>query len=211
MLEEPYSHKYNLKDTNTFTATFNGALIHNNFGVGSGSVGTGYIDSNFLDTRDFTDISSSAHVSIYGTVSNGVTGVIQAIWNYTPTTFNSNGGINFQTSNYTYGGAARIFGSSNMGVSTTVGLGMNIITRTSAVDNAFYYKTPTVDFNSTSTSAFRAAGYQSNIKFLGGYYTNNTMMLGLGFASIGEALSSEDAANLYTVIQTYQTTLGRNV
>jgi hypothetical protein len=206
-----YSHKYNLKNTSVFTATFNGALIHNSYGVGSGSIGTGYIDSNFLDTRDFTDISSSAHVSIYGTVGNGATGVMQPIWNFNPTTFNSNGGINFQTSNYTYGGAARIFGSSNMSVSTTTGLGMNIITRTDATSNSFYYKTPLVDFNSNSVSAFRAAGTQGNIKFLGGVYSNTTTMLGLGFASIGEGLSSTDAANLYTVVQAYQTTLGRQV
>ena len=211
-----FSHKFNLKNpipTNAaFQATFNGALIHNAYGVGSGSIGAGYIETSFLDTRDFVNISSSAHVSIYGTVGNGAIGFMQPIWNHANGAFNNDGGINFQPSNFqTYGSVARIFGNSNMTVSTTTGLGMNIISRDSATSNAFYYKTPSVDFNSTSAAAFSKAGDSGNIKFLGGTFTNTTTMLALGFASIGTGLSSTDAANLYTLVQAYQTTLGRQV
>jgi hypothetical protein len=98
-----------------------------------------------------------------------------------------------------------------MAVSTTTGTGMNIITRTDATSNAFYYRTPSVNFSSTSISAFSRAGTRGNIRFLGGVNNNTTTMLGLGFASIGEGLSSTDAANLYTLVQAYQTTLGRNI
>jgi len=206
-----YTHKFNLKNTNTFTATFNGALIHNSYGVGSGSIGNGYIDSNFLDTRDFANISSSAHVSIYGTVSNGVTGQIHGFSNIEPTTFNSNGGIIFQPNNYLYGGAIRIFGNGNLSVSTSNGLGLNIITRTTSTANAFYYNTSTTSYSNTATAAFSRAGTLGTLKFLGSYYGNTTAMLALGFATIGEGLSSTDAQNLYTVVQAYQTTLGRNV
>jgi hypothetical protein len=72
-----FSHKFNLKNplplNTAFQATFAGDLTHTSFGIGSGSL-SGYADSNFLDTSDFTDISSSLHVSVYGTTTNNVTG-----------------------------------------------------------------------------------------------------------------------------------------
>jgi hypothetical protein len=64
---------------------------------------------------------------------------------------------------------------------------------------------------STTTSTTKAnlkiyIGAQNNAGTAGGYTTKQC-----AFASIGDGLTDTEAANLYTAVQAYQTTLGRNV
>jgi hypothetical protein len=213
-----YSHKFNLKNTNTFTATFYGDLTHTSFGAGSGSI-TGYIDPNFIDITNFSNISSSAHVTLYGTTTNAVAGVQVPVGNTNQRTFSSAAGqgINFQSNNYFYGNpSAQIYGA-YMGVGNSRGLGLNVLSRTGVASSAFYYRRPSDSTTSTDSTTFgRNAGGNilngGRILFLSGLsYPNTTSTLALGFASIGEGLSQTDVENLYTLVQAYQTALGRQV
>ena len=214
-----FTHKFNLKNTSTFTATFYGDLTHTSLGAGSGSI-TGYIDPNFIDTTSFANISSSAHVTLYGTTTNATAGTQIPVGNTAPRTFSGAAGIgiNFQSNNYTYGNpSAQIYGA-YMSVGNSRGLGLNVLSRTGVASSAFYYRRPSDSTTSTDSTTYgRNAGGNiingGRILFLAAPAYSNTggTTLALGFASIGEGLSQTDAENLYTLVQAYQTTLGRQV
>ena len=91
------------------------------------------------------------------------------------------------------------------------------LSRTGVASSAFYYRRPSDSTTSTDSTTYgRNAGGNilngGRILFLTApSYPNTTSTLALGFASIGEGLSQTDAENLYTLVQAYQTTLGRQV
>jgi hypothetical protein len=207
-----FSHKWNLKNINTFTATFNGALEHNSFGVGSGSLANGFISSNFNDLTDFTNISSSVHASAYVTTENGVTGRLQLFWN-TRTTAYSEIGLNYQAAPGNLGAYAQAYGNRTGMNASSLGtsLGFNAVTRTGTAQSNFYYKSPATTLTLSDTGVFQRVASRNPVRFLGGEYGNNGQSAAIGFGSIGEGLSSTDIDNLYTLVQAYQTTLGRNV
>ena len=207
-----YSHKWNLKNTNTFTATFIGALEHNSFGVGSGSLANGYISSNFNDLTDFVNISSSVHASAYVTTENGAAGRLQLFWN-TQTTAYGQTGLNYQASPNNLGAVAQAYGDNTGMNASSLGtsLGFNAVTRTTSTLSNFYYKTPAQTLTLSNNAIFQRNATQNPIRFLGGFYGNQGQSAAIGFASIGEGLSSTDIDNLYTLVQAYQTTLGRNI
>jgi hypothetical protein len=206
-----FSHKFNLKDpsplTTAFQATFAGDLTHTSFGIGSGSV-TGVADSNFLDTRDFTDISSSLHVSVYGTTTNNVTGRNLPFYNDKTAAFSSRG-IHFQP-NSQLGEVVQAYGG-NMNLPSGTTLGFSVVTRTTSLLSAFYHRKPSQTVNLSNSSTFARSEVVYNIRFLSSFYGSTGQTIGLGFASIGTGLSQTDAENLYTVVQAYQTALGRQV
>jgi hypothetical protein len=206
-----YSHKFNLKNplplNTAFQATFAGDLTHTSFGIGSGSV-TGVADSNFLDTRDFTDISSSLHVSVYGTTTNNVTGRNLPFYNDKTSAFGSRG-IHFQP-NADLGSLVQAYGG-NMSLPAGTTLGFSVVTRTTSLLSAFYHRKPSQTVNLSNSSTFARFEVVFNIRFLSSFYGSSGQTIGLGFASIGTGLSQTDAENLYTVVQAYQTALGRQV
>jgi len=206
-----YTHKFNLKDprplTSSFQATFAGDLTHTSFGIGSGSL-TGYADSNFLDTRDFADISSSLHVSYYGTTTNGVIGTSLPVYNDRTSDYGSRG-IHIQ-SDSSISNVAQAYGG-NMSIPSGTTLGLSVVTRTTSLLSAFYHRKPSQTVNVSNSSTFLRQFVVYNVSFLGGWYGYGGKTIGIGFASIGTGLSQTDAENLYTVVQAYQTVLGRQV
>jgi hypothetical protein len=206
-----YTHKFNLKNplplNTAFQATFAGDLTHTSFGIGSGSF-TGYADSNFLDTRDFTDISSSLHVSVYGTTTNNVRGRNLPFYNDKTAAFSSRG-IHFQP-NSDLGNVVQAYGG-NMNLPSEPTLGFSVVTRTTSLLSAFYHRKPSQTVNLSNSSTFARSEVVYNIRFLSSFYGSTGQTIGLGFASIGTGLSQTDAENLYTLVQTYQTALGRQV
>jgi hypothetical protein len=206
-----YTHKFNLKNplplNTAFQATFAGDLTHTSFGIGSGSF-TGYADSNFLDTRDFTDISSSLHVSVYGTTTNNVRGRNLPFHNDRTSAFGSRG-IHFQPNSDLDNRVQAYGGEMSLPAGTT--LGFSVVTRTTSLLSAFYHRKPSQTVNLSNSSTFARLFVEYNIRFLSSYYGSSGQTIGLGFASIGTGLSQTDAENLYTLVQTYQTALGRQV
>jgi hypothetical protein len=103
------------------------------------------------------------------------------------------------------GGAAFIIAS------TPDGRGLYMISRTS--NNALsFYKNGTSRISNTLTQS--STSLPTNTYYLG---ANNGTVTGdhdnkeLAFASLGDGLTDTEAANFYTAVQAYQTTLGRAV
>jgi hypothetical protein len=96
----------------------------------------------------------------------------------------------------------------NPGVSDTRGLAVGSITSNSLIklyfNNILLGTSTTANTNPLSTLSTWLGGNSSS----GGIEFSNKQC---AFASIGDGLTDTEATNLYTAVQTYQTTLGRNV
>ena len=205
-------HKFNFmnaQDTDAaFRLVFSGGWTHSSTGVLPNGT-NGYADTKFSPFNVFST-NDSGHISLYSRTNQ------------------SKAAFDFGT----YDGRGRVFGMalsrSDLGNATTYFIN-NINTPASySPDNntsAFYLGTRT---NSSSTNGFRnstkvatsnetstllplADILLGNINFgsgpIGGFYTSKEY----AFASIGDGLTDTEAANFYTAVQAFQTTLGRQV
>ena len=186
------SFEVNLKDPTTFRGTFYGTWSFANTGATPDGV-TGYMDTGLIPSVNLSSISS--HLSSYN--------------NTTP----NNGmllGANAFNCLLQYSGG-RLYG----------GLGND------AFINTVTSQTPSfVMVNRPSSSTLNL--FRNNSKILentsnnGTLYTSNVLELArygdgyyqtarFAFASIGDGLTDTEAANFYTAVQRFQTTLGRQV
>ena len=195
------THKFNLKnplDTNAaFRIVWSGGITHNSNGVTFGGV-NGF-GNTFLTPSLLPQNSNS-----------------QMFYNRVlPTTVSYNGTNNFLLGSYSNGTV--IEGNSNSASSTLVSTNtfnglMTYIRRSSGQsDSVELYKNgvtlQTNNFTSTTPSI--------NNYYIGAYNNNGTTQLfttyNLAFASLGDGLTDTEAANFYTAVQAFQTTLGRQV
>lgn len=167
--------------------------------------------SAFLNTNVNQSISlliSNNHISIYSrTNSNPLTLTVDCgITNNTTYSFN-------QIATRYNGNAIYENGSQVISVATANSLGLYLGTSTSTT-SAKLYKNGTSISSSTTTQA--RAAFNNNI-YIGATCTSSTGVAlyftsrQYAFASIGDGLNDEQAANLYTVVQNFQTLLGRQV
>jgi hypothetical protein len=203
------SFQFNLKDPNTFKGIFSGSWEFTSTGAKpDGS--TGYMDTNFLPSTSF--INNDTHISFYsrtnansigcliGTSKNANAIPLITIYGRSPS--------EYLFDSYSYVDAR--------------------ISVTSAISSAaFLINTRT---SSTTFKAFRngtqfgATNTNENLNnittcdqpvFLGALNLNGTAgqfsNYENAFASIGDGLTDTEASNLYTAVQRFQTTLGRQV
>lgn len=205
------SHKYNLKDPrdsdDAYRIIFNGGWTHNSSGItGDGSTG-------YADTRAATNTTAipdnKAHWSLYNkTLDNGRT-TYTGVFDYPgPFTFfgyanNSFGRVGVGLQNFYY-----FNDSPGPPLPATTGFyNGSIITR----NNGTIYK------NGASIQSFSGlTNYSNQFNFyLGAMWFNggasNFNNVTLALASLGNDLTATDAANYYTAVQAFQTTLGRQV
>jgi hypothetical protein len=204
------THKYNLKnplDTDAaHRIVFNGGWTHSSTGIlanGVNAYANTNVPMNALSQND-------AHISIYSRTNSVITTIDL--------------GVQFTTISFSSFIAARISGNFNSRLNTsgfTDGLtanadsrgqyiswrtdGSKITTRkNNNVANAF---------NQTSTSAGANVlpYFIGNLNFngtpLGGYYSNREY----AFASLGPALTSAETLIFHTIVQDFETLLGRQV
>lgn len=205
------SHKFNLKnpaDTNAaFRLTFSGGWVHSSNGVTPNGT-NGYANTFYTPSIDLLSADSS-HLSFYSRTANNLTqrdlGVFISGGN--PCfSIGTNVGPLLCTDNYR-------FDTHRINSSITNSQGLMINSRTSnTVYKAFRNSTQIGATNTTSTTGVLPTSYlylgAANIyPFSETSYSNKQY----AFASIGTGLSDTDISNLYTIVQTYQTTLGRNV
>jgi hypothetical protein len=201
------THKFNLKnplDTNAaFRLTFNGGWIHNSSGITPNSTNT-YADT-FLIANTVLSVHNYSFSAYSRTnVSDGNRTVMGGGTGYTPMMalkiFNPTA---FEAPN---------FGTSAPSYTETTGLGLFTGVRT-AINNGKVYRngvlkvTNTTSATSTNLPTFKTVIGAFNQGGAIESYSNKQ----LAFASIGDGLSDTEAANFYTAVQTFQTTLGRNV
>jgi hypothetical protein len=194
------SHKFNLKnplDTNAAYRIFwYGGVTHSSNGIiGNGSNGYGdtFLANNVMAQND-------AHLSIYSRTNLASTVCDIGSWNgqFGSKIYSRSAGANFE---------ATINTSGQLQQANSDSRGFYLVTRKSSTSvtgqkNTTQYVTALNSTNYLTTS----------IKILRpGEYTGEYSPRNLAFASIGDGLTNTEAANFYTAVQAFQTTLGRQV
>jgi len=205
------SHSYNLKDPNTYQITWSGGVTHDDNGItgnGSNAYGNTHLDVGNLTTND-------THLSVYSrTEASGL-----------PDQWDDVGwgsGASLILSCSFYGGDGPWFTSEQYSalrrilVANSDARGFFTASRTSSTSLKGYINGALVQ--TTSTLSVDTLGTGVDIYVLafnntgGGiptpqYYCGRNLAL----IGIGAALDDTEEANYYTAVQTYQTTLGREV
>jgi hypothetical protein len=193
------AHKYNLKDPRdldvAYRLTFSGTWTHNS----SGSQPTNSrADSYIVPPTDLE--RDSVHLSIYSQTSAVTSG---ADW-----------AAQFNTFYFGPLLAGNLYATINNGELNTGNTpyssarGLLIATRVNSNTINFYYNTNLLRTSTVNS----AAGSSTQTLLLGGFsdgrYNSNKMW---SFGTVGSGLSTIDITNLYTAVQRFQTTLGRQV
>jgi hypothetical protein len=200
------THKWNLKDPRDLDAAyrlvFNGGWTHSSNGATPNGT-NGYADTKLIPSSVLT--TSSAHFSKYNRTNDLVNFKLDgsAVVLSSPETF-------FQ---HNYTGANAVIGNvtSLISYTPTDTRGLFNVTRTATNTIKAFRNTTNLGSNTTSItllpnrSVFLGA---RNIDSSGTDFYNSYQA---AFASIGDGLSDSEAAALYTAVQTYQTTLSRQV
>ena len=202
------AHKFNLKDPRdldaAFRLVFSGGWTHSSTGALPNGTNA-YADSKLNSLNNTTQ--NSTHFSYYSRTNSNATEV--EISSSTTITGGGTGSLlEIRTSGVSY---YRV--NSDLGYATYTdanSLGFYIANRTASnVINGWKNGSKVA----TATTASKA---QPNINYwIGALNQNNVASLyttkQCAFASIGDGLTDTEAANLYTAVQAYQTTLSRNV
>ena len=199
------THKYNLKnpvDTNAgFRLIFNGGLTHSANGVlGNGT--NGYADTNMNAFNEL--VNSDLHMSFYTRTANTIasgSSEITVLGSYLPSTW-----ITFRTNNK--GGAVCYFSVGNDGAAATVSNTLNgfFIGSESASNLRKMYRNGSTISSNTTTDTNNLPN--RNIVLFG---NTNFSSNECAFASFGSALSDTESANFRTAVQTFNTSLSRQV
>jgi len=218
------NHKYNLKDPRdldaAFRLVFNGGITHSSTGMlPNGS--NGYADTKLIPSTAIAD-PSSTHFSAYFRTTSNTNPQIGADIIY------GTDGDTYADGESQYlipaGSTTCYYGlntnnSYNFGLSFTddaTTLGLYVVTRYTANTIKVFknntLKTTGTDFNTPGAPyiSFYLMGmnqYYPDGPLYNPYYGTRQ----LAFATIGDGLTDTDASNLYTRIQAFQTSLGRQV
>jgi hypothetical protein len=209
------SHKFNLKDPRDLDAAyrlvFNGGWVHSATGALPNGT-TGYADT-FLVPSSVLNETNFAHLSYYSNTSTG--------FPFEYVMGSNDGGPAYKTllmiarrdtgeqsfysdfNNATYRGARNLLQTNGSGLFLGTQQGANVKLFRQNVLQASNTNIKT----STGTSPFKVYIGGDNDNGTARQFTNKLCSL----ASIGDGLTDTEAANFYTAVQTYQTTLGRNV
>jgi hypothetical protein len=196
------SHSFNLLNTAQYQISWNGGVTHSSNGVQFGGV-NGYGDTG-LNAASVLG-QDSTHLSFYSRTditANSVEMGINAsarqlylLYRY--------GSSAFKAMNRTQAAAGSLYTPTN---------GLLIANRPSSTTEKYYHKGNLVDTITTSSTGTISANV-----YIGGYnnlavptsreYSSKQSAL----ISIGDGLTDTEAANFYTAVQAFQTTLGRQV
>ena len=202
------SHKFNLKDPRDLNAAFRlgfyGGMTHDSNGVlFGGSNGGAFTYFNPFTNQAKNDL----HLSVYARTrptrlanANDInpTAFYNATgWTTLRATSNSSGYDLFTTSDTAAG---------TVGLTTTA-VGFSLGSRTSATAIKYYKNTTSASGNGAS----HTADFVNSELTLNGSNFSYYSAANYAFASLGNGLTDAEAANLYTAVQAFQTTLGRQV
>ena len=201
------AHKWNLKDPRdldvAFRLFFFGGGTHSNTGYqpnGSNAYASTFLvpSSNYPTTWDvsigfYSRTNNSAIANDIGVYQSATQALaIQTRW----------------TDNKIYSQSFRDSSPYNIVVTNTDSSGLFVLTRTSTTLLKQFRNTTVLGSNTTAIGGTipTAAIVLSNNSQSGAWSSRE-----LAFAFIGNGLSDSEVTNLYTLVQTYQTTLGRQV
>jgi hypothetical protein len=197
------SHKYNLKDPRdldaAFRLTYGTGVTHSSTGMVSNGT-TGYANTNFTPSTSGT--LNSHHVSFYSRTNSNGTEVEMGVQSSGTTL------LEIRTAGTTY--AAINSAATYSTFADTDSRGLYIANRTASnVINVFRNSTKKVTGSTASSNL-------PNLKMNLLAWNNNGFVQyysikQCAFASIGDGLTDTEAANFYTAVQAFQTTLSRQV
>jgi hypothetical protein len=203
------THRYNLKNPSLHTITWFGGVTHNSNGVIFNQINsygdTGYKESVF-------ETNGSTHRSVYDRSTNIDFGIQIGAQDFNANKRNS---IYTNYSNQYYSDCYDA--TVNLGRLTGANLGSNAFwtsSRTSLGAGDYSIYRNNVVLNTSTGATIGSQPVATNV-FIGGL--NDTGVLSqpsghnLAFASMGGSLSSGLISAYYTAVQTFQTTLGRQV
>jgi len=193
------SHAVNLKTPGTFNLTYGTGVTHSSNGMVSNGT-TGYANTNFTPSTSGT--LNSHHVSFYSRTNSNGTEVEMGVQSSGTTL------LEIRTAGTTY--AAINSGATYSSFADTDSRGLYIANRTASnVINVFRNSTKKV---TGSTASSNLPNLKMNLlAWNNGGAPQFYSLKQCAFASIGDGLTDTDAANFYTAVQAYQTTLGRQV
>lgn len=203
------SHKFNLKDPRdldaAFRLTFSSGWTHASTGMTPN--GTSAYADTFLNTATVIANANDGHLSYYSRTNNSGINQIEIGNRDIPSSFDLV--IKFGTSNLA--GACINMSDTNVFTNTTSSSGFyhgnqnNIANVRKMFKNGTTLGTQTVAQNAQpSLNVFIGA---RNFADGPSFYSNRET----AFSSIGNGLTDTEAANFYTAVQAFQTTLGRQV
>jgi hypothetical protein len=203
------THKWNLKDPRdldaAFRLVFSGGWVHSSTGAKPNGT-TGYADTKLTPSTSL--LQNSTHISYYSRTNTAGSGIDFGVYQTTPQA-NLYAAIKFTDgkSYFRLNRNASIPESSQAMTSASIFFMLNRVAG---------YSGESLFVNNTKTSFGQASTGLSNYKVpLGalsdaGTYQSYSIRES-AFASIGDGLTDAEAANFYTAVQKYQTTLGRQV
>ena len=200
-------HKWNLKDPQdldaAFRLVFNGGWTHSS--TGALPNGTNGYANTFLNPNSAFTVNDNCHMAYYSR-TNGVDGfdveIGVQVTNYFVLSVKRAGNITYYGLNTT--GTFSTFSDIN---SAAFYIGSRIGTAQKGFRNS------SLVANTTNTAGTRPNGnvFLATLNFNGapdvGLYSTKEC----AFSSIGDGLTDTEAANFYTAVQAYQTTLSRQV
>jgi hypothetical protein len=207
------THKWNLKDPRdldaAFRLVFNGGWTHSSNGVTPNGT-NGYANTFFSPAANMS--SSSSHFTQY--IRNNSTGF-----------YNDNGIFDASNTNAialnsrdASGNNISIIGNQSTNritTSNTTSIGYHQATRTS--NTVFKMFVNASQIGTTNTVNFTGMSTITGNMIIGATALNNGSSIvnysirNYAFFTLGDGLTDTEAANLYTAVQAYQTTLSRNV
>ena len=207
-----FSHKFNAKDPgdldSAYRLQFNGGWTHSNIGALPNGT-NGYADTYYNALSNIIDTSS--HLSVYNTTANAIgtsriyMGAISTLNSFTALTWGSGGTKEVGT----IGGLGADYAGN---LSAFAG---HKIINTNGSRNARYFKNGIFQQSVLQTSNvpniniyIGAANEEDNILPPSPNFFQD---VNLAFASIGDGLTDAEATAFYNAVQTFQTTLNRQV
>jgi hypothetical protein len=204
------SHKFNLKnplDTNAaFRLVFNGGWTHSSNGALPN--GTNAYANTFFNPTTQALSKDSTHISYYRRNTSATSKVLMSAMSVGTYLIRLNLAPDYGSG---LGNISEIVSQTDQQNTTAISdLGLLIGNRISSAQfKIFANSTLKQTVARTSSTQVNANIYISSENYTGtpGAYTNNQT----AFNSIGDGLTDTEAANYYTAVQAFQTTLGRNV
>jgi hypothetical protein len=196
------SHSFNLLNTAQYQISWNGGVTHSSNGVQFGGV-NGYGDTGLNAASVLSQ--DSTHLSFYSRTDviansvemgiNSVTRQLYLLYRY--------GSLAFKALNRNQLAAGSLYTPTN---------GLLIANRPSSTTEKYYHKGTLVDtITSLSTGTISANVYIGGYNNLAVPTSREYSSKQSALISIGDGLTDTEAANFYTAVQAFQTTLGRQV
>lgn len=202
------THKFNLKDPRdldaAFRLVFNGGWTHSSTGALPNGT-TGY--ANTFLTPSTSLLQNSTHISYYSRTNTTNAGIDFGVYQTSPQS-NLYAAIK-STDGKSYFRVNRNTGDAESSLLITSSSIFFMINRTGISNESVFVNNTKTQFGGVSTGLSTYAIPLGTLSNNGSYQSFSNRES--AFASIGDGLTDTEAANFYTAVQTYQTTLGRQI